>query len=225
METSTTFSAPFLRSLLTSDTNILRLRIYFRVKTTDIENQYNLYSRKLSDGSSMLEVVYLTVSYSPVAGIRSLHIIIAIASVESLILFILDIPNSFHNTILPDPSEIVYLILLYLYLEWYTIKCPEYPLSLINHKELCIQAIKSIQGKKPAVKFWYELLKSIFITVNIIRISSDNDVLSWVYKNYRSFLAVKTHDILLETQNRNIFERLMQILTLSLTISPKKDQN
>ena len=208
METSTTFSAPFLRSLLTSDTNILRLRIYFRVKTTDIENQYNLYSRKLSDGSSMLEVVYLTVSYSPVAGIRSHHIIIAIASVESLILFILDIPNSFHNTILPNLSEIVHLILLYLYLEWYTIKCPEYPLSLINHKELCIQAIKSIQGKKPAVKFWYELLKSIFITVKMIKRSSEHAVLSCVYNNYESFLDVETDDILMATENIICFETI-----------------
>ena len=42
MATYTTFSAPFLSSLLPPDTNILRPRIYFRVKTTDIDNQYDI---------------------------------------------------------------------------------------------------------------------------------------------------------------------------------------
>ena len=44
---------------------------------------------------------------------------------------------------------------------------------------------KSIQGTKPAGKLCYDILKSIFITVNIIRSSSDNDVLSWVYNSYK----------------------------------------
>ena len=42
MSTSTTFSAPFLRSSLPPNTTILRPRIYFRLKTTDIDNQYDL---------------------------------------------------------------------------------------------------------------------------------------------------------------------------------------
>ena len=45
-------------------------RIYFRVNTTDIENQYDLYSRTCADGSSMLEGVGFAVSYTPVSGIR-----------------------------------------------------------------------------------------------------------------------------------------------------------
>ena len=80
MATPTNFSTPFLRSLLLPDTNILIYRIYLRVKTTDIDNQYYLYSRTCEDGSSMLEGVEVTVSYAPVADIRSLRIIIEIAS-------------------------------------------------------------------------------------------------------------------------------------------------
>ena len=57
METSTTFSAPFLRYLLPPKTKILRPRIYFRVKTNDIDNQYDLYSRTCSYESYMLEGV------------------------------------------------------------------------------------------------------------------------------------------------------------------------
>ena len=66
----------------------------------------------------MLEVVDFTVSYEPVAGIRSLCITTEIASAEGLILFVLDIPNAFQNTILPNPAETVYLRLTYIYLDW-----------------------------------------------------------------------------------------------------------
>ena len=72
MEKYTTFSAPFLRSLLPPNTKIHRPRIYFRVKKTTIENKYYLYSRTCAYGSSMLEGVELTLSYAPVDSIRPL---------------------------------------------------------------------------------------------------------------------------------------------------------
>ena len=80
MATSTTFSAPFLRSQLPPDTKILRPRIYFRVKTTDIDKKYNIYSRTCADVSSMIEGSDFTVSYAPVDGIHYLCIITEIAS-------------------------------------------------------------------------------------------------------------------------------------------------
>ena len=46
----------------------------------------------------------------------------------------------------------------------------------------------------------------------MIRISSNHAVLSWVYKNYRSFPAVETYDTLMETDNRIRFEILAQKL-------------
>ena len=52
----------------------------------------------------MLEVVNFTVSYAPAAGIRSLCINISIAYAEVLIIFVLDISNALHNTILPNPE-------------------------------------------------------------------------------------------------------------------------
>ena len=43
----------------------------------------------------MLEVVYFTVSYTPVSVIRSLIIIVTIAYAEVLIIFVLYISNAF----------------------------------------------------------------------------------------------------------------------------------
>ena len=76
MEKSTTFRASFELSLLPPGKKILRPIILFRVNTIDSENPYDLYSRTCADESSMLEVVDFTVSYAPVAIIKSLRIIV-----------------------------------------------------------------------------------------------------------------------------------------------------
>ena len=81
------------------------------------------------------------------ADISSLCIIIAILSVEGLRIFVLDISNAFHNTILINPVKRVYLSLPHIYLEWFKIKCPNHLLASINQKDLYIQAIKLTQGK------------------------------------------------------------------------------
>ena len=57
---------------------------------------------------------------------------------------------------------------------WHERKFPKHPLALINQKESFIQAIMSFQGTKPAGKFCYDLLKSIFITVKMIIGASDH---------------------------------------------------
>ena len=87
MAKSATFSAPFLRYLLPPNTKILKTRISIRVKTTDIDNQYDIYYRTSADGSYILEGVDLTILYVPVSGIHYLCIIIEIASVEVLTVF------------------------------------------------------------------------------------------------------------------------------------------
>ena len=99
MEKITTFSALFERLLLAPGTKILCPIISFRVKKIDIDNQYDLYSRTCAYGSSMVEVVDFTISYSPVEIIKSLRIIMSFLSEECLMIFILDIYNAFQNTI------------------------------------------------------------------------------------------------------------------------------
>ena len=134
-----TFSAPFLRSTLPPDTKILIPRINFRVKKADIDNQYYLYSRTCTYGSSMLEGVDFTVSYAPVVGIFYLHVIIAIVYSEGLINFVLDLSNAIQNTIIPNTSKRVYLKFPHLYLEWFKRTLPEHLLAAINQNNICIQ--------------------------------------------------------------------------------------
>ena len=65
---------------------------------------------------------------------------------------------------------------------------------------------KTNPRKKPAGRFWYDLIKSIFIAIKMTRI--DNALLSCIYKDYKSFLDFETDDILLATYNIIFFERL-----------------
>ena len=83
MAKSTTFIDPLKSSLLSPDTKILRPRISFRVKITEIDNHYDLCLINCADGSFMLEGVYFTVSYAPVTGIKYLRIIIKISSLKA----------------------------------------------------------------------------------------------------------------------------------------------
>ena len=73
------------------------------MKTTEIYNQYEFYSRTCTYELSVLEGVDLPVLYAPVSGIQYLHIIISTASAEDLILFVLEISYSLQNTSLPNP--------------------------------------------------------------------------------------------------------------------------
>ena len=100
MEKSITLTAPFLRSSLPPDTRMLHPSISLRVNKTSFDNQYDLYSRTFTDGSSMIELVDFTVSYAPVDGIFSLRIIISVAS-EEIFFLKLDFSNAFQNIILP----------------------------------------------------------------------------------------------------------------------------
>ena len=160
MKKTTTFSTPFLRSLWTRNTIIFRLRRYFRIKRTDIDNQYDVYSRTCADVLSMHEGVYFTVSYPPVAVIRSFFIIISIASSE----------DHFWLTLQKDSIQVYHI-----YIWNDTKKNSKYPLTSKYQKELRIQAIKSIQGTKPARTCWYELIKSIFVIVKMIIIYYDHE--------------------------------------------------
>ena len=87
-----------------------------RMRTTDIYKQHDLYSRACAYVSPMLKWFHFTVSCAPVACIRSLRMIISIASAKIFIIFVLGISNTFQNSILANPEEQVYPILPHIYL-------------------------------------------------------------------------------------------------------------
>ena len=58
--------------------------------------------------------------------------------------------------------------------------------------------------------FWYDLIKSFFITVKMKSSSSYHTVFIWNYKTYKYILAIEIDVIFMATQHRICFERLNQ---------------
>jgi hypothetical protein len=118
-----TFSAPILRSSVPSNKTILRPRVACKVKDTTIPNQYDLYARTCADGSTQRQTVDFINSYSPVASIDSLRILLNLAASEGLLISIFDISNAFQNIF--DPTEHVFISLPPLYLDWFRQTWPD----------------------------------------------------------------------------------------------------
>jgi hypothetical protein len=69
---SGTWSAPILRTQVPTSKTILPARVTFKVKNTDVDNNYELYCRTCANGSKMIEHVDYSNSYSPVGSIESI---------------------------------------------------------------------------------------------------------------------------------------------------------
>ena len=61
-----TFSSPFPKQQVPSDTKMLRPRLTFKVSLTDIDHIYGLKWCLCADGSTMTEGIYFQISYSPI---------------------------------------------------------------------------------------------------------------------------------------------------------------
>ena len=205
MMASGTFSAPILRSLVPSNKTILRPCIACRVKDTSIPHQYDLYARTCVDGSTQREHIDFQDSYSPVASIDGIRMLLNLAASEQLLLSIMDISNAFQNSIIFDASERVYLSLPPLYLDWFRHQWPDYNLPSLNIKELVIQCLKCIQGTKDAGHRWYKLLAGCLLALKMIRCSCDHGIFIWNLPNETCFLALETDDILFLSKTREPF--------------------
>jgi hypothetical protein len=202
-----TFSAPILRLLVPHDKAILRPRIACKVKDTSIPHQYDLYARTCADGSTQKEFVDFQDSYSPVASIDSIRILLNIAASSRLIVSILDISNAFQNSYIFDASERVYLSLPPLYLDWFQKQWPDFKLPSTNAKDLVLQCLKSIQGTRDAGLRWYRLLAGRLFELKFVRSSADHGVFVLSFNNGTEtcYLALATDDILFISPTRDPF--------------------
>ena len=147
-------------------------------------------------------------SYSPVASIDSIQLLLNLAAASGLIISILDISNAFQNSIIFDASERVYLSLPPLYLDWFRQQWPDYNLPSLNVKDLVIQCLKSIQGTKDAGQRWYKLLAGFLLGLKMIRCSCDHGIFVWNLPTETCYIALETDDLLFVSKTRSPFLRL-----------------
>jgi len=207
-----TFSAPILRSSVPLNKTILRPQIACRVKDTSIPHQYDLYARTCADGSTQKENIDFTDSYSPVASIDSLHLLLNLAASEGLIIGIMDISNAFQNSVIFDAKERVYIPLPPLYLDWFRHQWPDYNLPSTNAKDLVIQCLTCIQRTRDAGQRWYKLLAGYLLAQQMVRCSCDHGVFIWSLPQETCYCALETDDLLFLSKTREPFLQLKQEL-------------
>ena len=205
MATSTTFSAPFLRSLLPPDTKIFRPRIFLRVKNS-LHWQPILYILSnlcrwiIHAWRSWLHCIIITCGRHPLP--LHYHRNCIYRRPHYFCLRHLQCPSEYHFT-QPCRKSIYQFTLSISGLVQN--KMAKTSIILKKSEGIMHSGENSIQGTKPDGKLWYDLLKSIFVTVKIAGRSSDHSVFWLVYKNYKSSLSIETNDILLATENIYIF--------------------
>jgi hypothetical protein len=170
MLASGTFSAPILRSSIPAHKMVLRPRVTCKVKDTLVPNQYDLYARTCADGSTQRENIDFTDSYSLVASIDSICLLLNLAASKGLLISIMDISNAFQNSIIFDATERVYLSLPPLYLDWFRQHWLDYQLPSLNIKDMVIQCLKCIQGTRDAGQQWYKLLAGCLFALKVIHL-------------------------------------------------------
>jgi hypothetical protein len=169
MLSSGTWSAPVLCSLVPPTKTILPPRVTFKVKTTDINNTYELYCRTCANGANMKENIDFTNSYSSVGSIESIHLLPSLVASNHWTLNVLDVSNAFQTSIIFDPNERTYLSLPPFYLEWFKAQWLDYKLPSENIKDLVLQCLRAIQGTKDAGNRWYALLCETLLNLGLQR--------------------------------------------------------
>jgi hypothetical protein len=188
------------------------LQYFVRRSHTTIPNQYDLYARTCADGSTQRQNVDFINSYSPVASINSLCILLNLAASEGLLISILDISNAFQNGIIFNLTERVFISLPPLYLDWFHQTWPDYKLPSYSAKELVLQCLKCIQGTRDAGQRWYKLLAGCLLRQNMTRCSCDHGVFIWNLPTQTCYSSLETDDLLFLSKTCEPFLQLKQAL-------------
>eukprot|EP00957_Ditylum_brightwellii_P002911 222849-Ditylum_brightwellii.AAC.1 len=105
MNTSGTFSAPFLRKDLPPTTKILKAQSAFKVKLQEESNKYELYTRTTTNRSTQGQGIDFDASFAPTSFVENIQFLLAIAAAEAMLLYPLDFSNAFQINIESNPSE------------------------------------------------------------------------------------------------------------------------
>ena len=133
MDATGTWSAPILISEILLDIKkammIYRPVLSFKVKSTDVTNVFELYTRTCADGSQKADNSQMfSLNFATVIDTASLRFLVAIASSYYMKGYVLDISNAFQNKWKTNPMARYYLRLPVKYLDWFKDKYPNHAL-------------------------------------------------------------------------------------------------
>jgi len=139
----------------------------YKIKRRADGNIERYKARLVAKGYTQREVIDFFETYSPVAKLTTIHMILAIAAIKDWHPEHLDVDNTFLHG---DLTEEVYM---------------EVPSGIINAKpnQVC-HLTKSLYALKQASRQWYEKLASYLLTIGFIQSQADNSLFIKKIRNF-----------------------------------------
>ncbi len=180
------------RSDMPSEKTILRPRLVFKVKDTELPQTFDLYTRTTSDGSKQQIGVDFDIAYAPIALTDDIKTCLAIAAALKLKLYVIDASNSFQVPITFDKKKRSYLSLPFKYKDWYVQNCPNDPMLQIPSNQLVIPCLRGIQVTKNAGNDWYKLISGLLEKLGLYKVLLIMQFFIGIIKEIISFILM-TH--------------------------------
>ena len=192
----------------------------FKVKNTDVDNTYDLYTRHCANGSIQVKGIDYFSSYAAIATADSIRICIAFGASKMMLVFALDIGNAY-QTNLQKLSQRVYVKCPPLYAEWFKDRYPNHPLPPTKTFYV-LQAVHSIQGTRSAGNEWFEFSSKIFKKMGMVQNATDNAVFTFRYDNDLLILLTNVDDFLILTSTKEFYLKVKNKLASMFDITPQE---
>jgi hypothetical protein len=187
-----TFTLPFPKSDLPVDSNVFRSTLVPEIKSTDIPGVYELRVRECTIGTPQQQGIDFNNSYSPVAEITTIRVMIALSASLGYTFGILDVKNAFQTTI-TQAKDRIYVNMPPLYREW----LHRQDIFLDKDTTYYRQCLNANQGRRDAGQLWYQLLASVLKKYGCVKSTIDHGFFVKSFPdNAKLYIALATDDLL-----------------------------
>jgi hypothetical protein len=167
MYSTGTWSYPVAKSILPSDAFILPIRLTYNVKSTETDSLWDLQIRTCANCARMVKGVHFEHSFPPVATTDNIQFMLCLGASQVKYAYILDILNTFQNTIEFNQIKRTYntlppFFVEYLRLRWY--HHPDLPAVEQDPESYVIHNFCSMQGQKYVGHKFYNFSADNFAT-------------------------------------------------------------
>jgi hypothetical protein len=111
MYRTATWIYPLLRSLIPKEAVLLPIRPAYAVKYSSNESLWELQVRSCANGAHMQQGVHFDESFSPVASIKNIRILLNLGAAQRKSVYVVDAKNALQNTIQFDLAKRTYTML------------------------------------------------------------------------------------------------------------------
>jgi hypothetical protein len=187
-----TFTLPFPKHELPHGSNVFRSTLVPEIKATDIPGVYELRVRECTIGTPQKQGIDFDNSYSPVAEITTIRVMIALSASLGYTFGIMDVKNAFQTTI-TQAKDRIYVNLPPLYREW----LQRQNIYLDKDQVYYRQCLNANQGRRDAGQLWYQLLASVLLKYGCVKSTIDH---GFFVKSFpdgaKLYIALATDDLL-----------------------------